>query len=328
MKRTHLPKGFTLIELLVVVAIIALLVALLLPMLAQAREVARYAVCKANMKSVGLAWNGFAASHNDSYPAMGVSRYEYWPVCWMQILNREWYHGNDPAYYPTSAYGDEPTMGPIPKYWDFADPSYASHARGGVYLACSSLRKFWAVNAWPRPWIANDHAVGGHYYDPSDLSWCNPGDPSNGFFQDGFKVTDRKAPNDFYRTYKTPDDPTSGTYSSPSGATAYYALGRKLGSWSNPSVKYVMWEAEAGNDMDRYEGGYSTDGTLKLNPIGGGAPPWGAVGDEVAFRHMLGPDQTIWQRQARAPVLYVDGHVNEWNPNMPQYLPQNFDPTK
>src|SRR5512140_3447943 len=102
MRRKRLPRAFTLIELLVVVAILALLIAMLLPSLAMAREVARYAVCKANMKQVGTAWNGFAASHNDSYPAMGVSRYEYWPVCWMQILNREWYRNNDPRYYPTT----------------------------------------------------------------------------------------------------------------------------------------------------------------------------------------------------------------------------------
>ncbi len=54
MKKTS-PHGFTLIELLVVIAIVAVLVALVIPTISSARESARFAVCKSNLRQQHLA---------------------------------------------------------------------------------------------------------------------------------------------------------------------------------------------------------------------------------------------------------------------------------
>jgi prepilin-type N-terminal cleavage/methylation domain-containing protein/prepilin-type processing-associated H-X9-DG protein len=60
--------GFTLIELLVVIAIIAILAAILFPVFAKAREAARAASCKSNLRQIGTGWMMYVQDYDEKTP--------------------------------------------------------------------------------------------------------------------------------------------------------------------------------------------------------------------------------------------------------------------
>ena len=63
--------GFTLIELLVVIAIISILAALLTPALRQALEMSRRAVCKSQLRQIGIGITGYSIDHDGNMPPSG-----------------------------------------------------------------------------------------------------------------------------------------------------------------------------------------------------------------------------------------------------------------
>jgi prepilin-type N-terminal cleavage/methylation domain-containing protein/prepilin-type processing-associated H-X9-DG protein len=114
---TSVRRGFTLIELLVVIAIIAILAAILFPVFARAREAARSAGCRSNLKQFTSAfqmywqdYDGVAISVGLNMPPsplrQGAGRADWTDHVYPYVKNAGVYVcPSDPLLKPTTGYG-------------------------------------------------------------------------------------------------------------------------------------------------------------------------------------------------------------------------------
>jgi prepilin-type N-terminal cleavage/methylation domain-containing protein len=338
-KTRHPSKAFTLIELLVVIAILALLVATLLPALGKAKDIARRAVCQANSKALSLGFGAFSATREGRYPnralwdtAQGASDPGHWnpqsgwAPWWESIVNWEYFHNNEWKWYPiwkgASSLNDEPTIGPIIRFWTFWSPeTYKPEYLKNRYSTCT-MYKAWGSpsngigsNQWSRPWIANQAVTGG-------VSIASDGSDWYGEWGKSLGKDKAKAVFTYYGDY---------------------ALGARQEIFARPDYKLMVFESEYGTEAmqlntDAGKSFWGLTGTPSgsvdvnyNNRITPSSPPWtGSAGSAFypffAFRHNLSTDQSLWQTSAQAVPLFVDGHVGVVGPSDKLASPARFQP--
>ena len=324
--RTPCSRGFTLVELLVVIAILALLMAMLVPTMNQAKELARLSVCATNFRNTGQAFHGYAAIREGRFPnkaaAANIEDRWYmtadgnfsdsgpWCPCWPNIINREYFMSGNPQCFPSPSdrRKDEPTCGPIIRFWTFWSPDYYKpQYLSKRYMQCPNYKP-WGTppgisNNWTRPWIANRMATGGVDWEFYNGEWgvetwqMFPGEL-------GKRVSTPKAYGPYYTDY---------------------ALGTRLAAFGDPGYTILLWETGWASDVSHFGSDQPNGGRITLNDDYQ-RPPWCGLNGAFAFRHVLPADQDMYQEKAQANVLFVDGHVEEVGTATPLALAKRFMP--
>jgi prepilin-type N-terminal cleavage/methylation domain-containing protein/prepilin-type processing-associated H-X9-DG protein len=96
------------------------------------------------------------------------------------------------------------------------------------------------------------------------------------------------------------------------GEWTYYGLGPLLEKFRSPTYQFMMLETEHAWECMHAQFPYHTEITLNGTVQ---APAWAGYGDIFAFRHVLPRDPSLYQAQATANFLFIDGHVDVMTAN-------------
>lgn len=153
-------------------------------------------------------------------------------------------------------------------------------------LCCPSAKN-WGGNDWTRQYMWNRDATGGP-------NWESSGYPPEGPYG---KAGDVKFMSYYYgQTY----------------TLLYYCLGAVLADFPRPAEQFLCLESYYGNDVAWAIWPYEPGCRVSLpNIVDTTIPPYvdKNTGQIFSFRHVLPRDTSLYQMQASANFLFVDGHV-------------------
>jgi prepilin-type N-terminal cleavage/methylation domain-containing protein len=294
-------NAFTLVELLAVIAILVLLITLLLPTLSGARDLAERAKCMDNYRQIGVAFQGFAASHMERGPGKaynfrpGVTNRGNWfisdgNICtggedWMSMVENEYFHTDTSgSHYVTRLSRYFPVRNtPAAGGWDPYHPDMQMRKQ---QLVCPTVRVS-TFNGQCEMCVCADF-VGGERRGFNGLDDAN--DPLEGPY--GLRVT--------------PPPAMSSTNSTP---WSFYSLGPRYVNFPDPARQWSIWESCGGNSPTDQVLDYNADNSAGpyLNDIRFNGVSWIGHNGQYAFRHY----------NRTGVVLKYDGHVDTFTTTDP-----------
>src|ERR1051325_4273766 len=169
-RRSHSRQGFNLIELLLVVAVIGILAGLLVPVLCQARRLARRSQCASNQRQLLLAWHLYNGDNRENAVANGHGTVGS-SIALSSALNEApastkfWVPGDDHFYYPAFTNAQWLT--------DPKNAMFAPYLRSAAIYKCPEDQSFVTVpgvGRFPHVRSYSMNAYVGWAADPNELN--------------------------------------------------------------------------------------------------------------------------------------------------------------